>query len=356
MSTILLSLDPSELTALLAQMGQPAYRSTQIREWLLRGVTPEEMTNLPQNLRKALAEQTVTGLPSLRQKLVSALDGTIKYLFELQDGQCVESVFMRYHHGNTVCLSTQAGCRMGCRFCASTIGGFARNLQPYEILGQILAIQRDTGERVSGIVLMGIGEPLDNYVYVLRFLKEVSAPDGLNISCRHISLSTCGLADRILQLAEENLPITLSVSLHAATDEERSAVMPINRRYPIDRLLSACRVFFEKTGRRVSFEYALIDGQNDTPAHARRLAALLRRYFPEAPCHVNLIPINPVRERDYRRSTRANSFRDELLALHLNATIRRHLGADIHASCGQLRRQQAENSLKEHPGAHSPDQ
>ena len=306
--------------------------------WMLRGVELDDMTNLPAALRARLSESAEVGVPTVARRLVSSIDGTVKYLFRLSDGQCVESVVMKYEHGNTICVSTQVGCRMGCRFCASTIGGLVRHLRPGEILGQVIAAQRDTGERIDGIVLMGIGEPLDNYNNVIKFLRLVGSPDGLNIGYRHISLSTCGLADRIPRLAEEHLPITLSISLHAVSDNERSEIMPINRRFNIDTLLCACRDYFDKTGRRISFEFTLIAGKNDDSVHAARLASLLHRYFGSEPCHVNLIPVNEVKEREFRRSPRSRQFCEELCRLGVNATVRRHLGADINASCGQLRR------------------
>lgn len=338
MKTALLNFSLEELKEYIKALGEPEYRAKQIMYWMLRGEETEGMTNLPKALRGRLSEQAEVGVPAVARKLVSKLDGTVKYLLRLSDGQCVESVVMKYEHGNTICVSTQVGCRMGCRFCASTIGGLVRNLRPGEILGQVIAAQRDTGERIDGIVLMGIGEPLDNYDNVIKFLRLVGSPDGLNIGYRHISLSTCGLADRIARLAQERLPITLSVSLHAVCDGERDEIMPVNRRFDMDTLLSACRDYFDKTGRRISFEFTLIAGKNDDTEHAARLAALLHRYFGSDPCHVNLIPVNEVREREFRRSPHAKQFCQELNRRGVNATVRRHLGADINASCGQLRR------------------
>lgn len=338
MKTALLDFSLDELKEYVNELGEPAYRAGQIMSWMLRGVELDGMTNLPASLRERLSREAEVGVPAVARRLVSAIDGTVKYLFRLSDGQCVESVVMKYEHGNTICVSTQVGCRMGCRFCASTIGGLVRHLHPGEILGQVVAAQRDTGERIDGIVLMGIGEPLDNYNNVIKFLRLVGSPDGLNIGYRHISLSTCGLADRIPRLAQERLPITLSISLHAVSDDERNEIMPVNRRFNIDTLLRACRDYFDETGRRISFEFTLIAGRNDDTAHAERLAALLHRYFGSEPCHVNLIPVNEVKERDFRRSPRSRKFCEELCRLGVNATVRRHLGADINASCGQLRR------------------
>ncbi len=334
----LLSMTPAELTERLCSLGEPAYRARQLYGWMHKGAAWEEMTNLPAALRQRLAETAEYRIPHVEQKLVSAVDGTVKYLFSLADGECIESVFMRYEHGNTLCVSSQAGCRMGCRFCASTLHGRARDLDAGEILGQVIAAQRDMGERIGGIVMMGIGEPLDNYDNTVRFLRLVSCPEGLNVGLRHISVSTCGLADRILRLAEEDLPVTLSVSLHASDDETRSALMPVNNRYPIDTLLAACRGYFERTGRRVSFEYTLIAEKNDSPRDADALAARLHRGM-QAGCHVNLILLNEVHETGLRGTARrsAEVFRDTLIRRGVNATIRRRLGSDIDASCGQLR-------------------
>lgn len=340
----LLSLDKEELTALLTSWGEPRYRADQIFSQLHKGVAPADMTNLGRALRQKLNEETTWHLPVVRKKLTSAIDGTIKYLFELADGNCVESVLMHYAHGVTVCLSSQVGCAMGCRFCASTIGGKVRDLTAGELLGQVIAAARDAGETIGGIVLMGIGEPLDNFDAVVRFLRLVNAPEGLNIGYRHISLSTCGLVDRIDRLAELHLPITLSVSLHAADDETRSAIMPINRKWNVAALLAACRRYFEKTGRRISFEYTLIAGKNDSPAAARQLALTLNRNLrtrtETMPIHVNLIPVNEVAETGFKRADRAAvaAFAATLEENGIRATVRRRLGADINAACGQLRR------------------
>ena len=342
----LLSLLPEELEAMMLSLGEPKYRAAQLFEQMHRGVCPDDMTNIGKATKQKLKEHAVFFLPTVRRKLTSALDGTVKYLFELRDGNCVESVVMRYKHGTTICISSQVGCRMGCAFCASTIGGRVRDLLPSELLGQILSAQTDLGERIDGIVMMGIGEPLDNYDNVLRFLRLVGHPKGLNIGYRHISLSTCGLVDRIDRLARENLPITLSISLHASDDETRSAIMPINRKWNVDQLLDACRRYYTTTGRRISFEYTLIAGKNDSPEAAARLASILntklRSPKDEAsfPIHVNLIPVNPVDETGFSASDRraTEAFAAVLERKGIRATVRRRLGSDINASCGQLRR------------------
>jgi 23S rRNA (adenine2503-C2)-methyltransferase len=342
----LLSLSQTELENFFIQAGQPRFRAGQVFSWLHRGVPFSGMSNLPASLREYLQKNCEWRVPTVAEKQVSRLDGTVKYLFRLLDGACIESVLMHYQHGNTLCISSEVGCPMGCRFCASTLGGKVRNLTASEMLGQIIAAQLDSGERVDNVVMMGIGEPLDNYDNVLRFLHLVNTPGGLNIGYRHISLSTCGLADRIRDLAREDLPITLSVSLHAATDEQRSAIMPINRRYPIAALLAACADYYAVTGRRISFEYTLIAGQNDTLEDARRLATLLRGAFAgrdfgkSAPIHVNLIRVNEVAETGFRHGSTegARRFAEELEKHGVTATLRRRLGADIDAACGQLRK------------------
>ena len=302
----------------------------------------EEMQNLPKSLRERLSDIMLETMPKVAERLVSAIDGTVKYLFSLYDGECIESVLMKYKHGNTLCISSQVGCRMGCRFCASTIGGRTRDLLPSELLGQVIAAERDSGERVSNIVMMGIGEPLDNYENVIKFLKLVNSPDGLNIGYRHISLSTSGVVPNIKRLADEELPITLSISLHAATDEKRSAIMPINNKWNIAALLSATVEYYKKTGRRVTFEYTLIQGKNDTREDAAELATLLKSAFrgTGAPIHVNLIRVNEVKESGFTRpgTEAANAFAAELERRGVRATVRRRLGADVNAACGQLRR------------------
>ena len=338
----LMSLLPEELEALCATLGQPRYRAKQIFSFLSRGVGVDDMSSLPKELRARLSEMAEDRLPRIEEKQISA-DGTVKYLFRLLDGECVESVFMRYEHGNTLCISSEVGCPMGCTFCASTLGGKVRDLLPSEMLGQIIAAEKDMGDRVSGVVMMGIGEPLDNYDNVIRFLRLVNHKDGLCIGYRHISLSTCGLVPGIEKLAREDLPITLSISLHAVTDEKRSAIMPVNRKYGIDALLSACAAYYRQTARRISFEYTLLHGENDTEEDALALARLLKRYMKGMPIHVNLIRVNEVKERAHRTPTRESAHRfAELLGKQgVNATVRRRLGSDVDAACGQLRRARA---------------
>ncbi len=328
----------------LTELGEKPFRAQQVFRWLHSGVASfDEMTNVSKPLRAKLEEHYLLTAPTIARKQVSARDGTIKYLWELHDGNCVESVFMRYKHGNSACVSSQVGCRMGCKFCASGIGGLVRSLSAGEILDQILFMQRDTGERISNIVLMGTGEPLDNYDNVLRFIHLVGAPEGLNIGQRHISLSTSGLADQIDRLAEEKLQITLSVSLHSPDNESRSAMMPVNRSYPVERLMQSCRSYFDKTGRRISYEYTMIDGVSDRPWQAKQLAALLKG----RPSHVNLIPLNAVTESGLRPSTRehVSAFQRQLESNGITATVRRTLGPDIDASCGQLRRRHINQSF-----------
>ena len=340
MSIDLLSLFPTELRALITGAGFPAYRADQLRSWIAKGVPVAEMTNLPRELKDRLAVWNAdVFLPTVSQKLVSEIDGTVKYLFTLRDGQQIESVVMSYRHGRTICVSCQAGCRMGCRFCASTLRGLERNLTAGEILGQIFAAQNDLNVRIANVVMMGIGEPLDNYDNVLRFLRLVNAEDGPNIGYRHISLSTCGVVDGIRRLAEEDLPITLSVSLHNIKTEERKQLMPITNKWSVEELLAACRDYFAKTGRRISFEYTLIAGETDSPKRAAELAEGLKAALGKMPIHVNLIPLNPVSERGFTRSgaEAVAIFRDTLIARNVNATVRRRLGPDINASCGQLR-------------------
>ena len=326
-----------EMTATLKEMGEPAFRGKQVFTWLHKGVTSfDEMSNLSKPLREKLRERCYITAPTVARKQVSKLDGTIKYLWELSDGNCIETVLMQYHHGNTVCISSQVGCRMGCAFCASTIAGKVRDLRPSEMLDQVLFTQLDSGREISNIVLMGIGEPLDNRENVLRFLRLVNHPDGLNIGMRHISLSTCGVVPGIDALAEEDLQLTLSVSLHAPDSETRSRIMPVNRAWDVEELFAACHRYFRRTGRRISFEYAMIDGVNDTEYHARLLAKRAK-----AVCaHVNLIPLNHVEERQFAPSTAGHmkAFIKILEDEGVNVTVRRKLGGDVDASCGQLRR------------------
>ena len=326
-----------EMGEVLKAWGQPTFRAKQVFTWLHKGVgSYQEMTNLPQSLRQQLEESYPLYRPQVVRKQQSQKDGTIKYLWRLSDGNCVETVLMRYHYGNTVCISTEVGCAMGCAFCASTLGGLVRRLEPHEMLDQVLFTQIDSGMPVSHIVLMGIGEPLDNFNNVLRFLELVNSPDGMNISMRHISLSTCGLVPKIDKLAEHKLQLTLSVSLHAPTNEIRSTIMPVNKAYPVEALLAACRRYYEATGRRISFEYAMIHGVNDTQAAAKQLLQDLKGL----PAHVNLIPLNHVEESPLKPSTRqaVQRFQKLLEDGGVPATVRRTLGGDIDASCGQLRR------------------
>ena len=332
----LLSMTQAELAAFCAGQGLPAYRAAQLFAWLQRGALYEEMTNLPLALRRSLAEAAPLRYPRIAQKFVSRMDGTVKYVYELFDGEHIESVVMRYHHGTTICISSQVGCRMGCRFCASTLGGKVRDLCAGEMLGQIIVAARDLGERIDGVVLMGIGEPLDNYDNVLRFLQLCSAQQGLGIGQRHISLSTCGLVDKIDRLAEEKLGITLSISLHAPTDTLRSAIMPVNEKWGVDALLCATVRYFEKTGRRISFEYTMIDGVSDSPEQAQLLAKKLAGMG----AHVNMIPLNNVTESGLHTSSKQaiHRFQTILEENGITATLRRTLGSDIDASCGQLRR------------------
>lgn len=337
----ILSLSLDELTEEIIKIGEPKFRAKQIFSWINKGCFGSEMTNISGALQEKLNDVFEFRLPKVRKKLCSKLDGTIKYLFELIDGELIESVFMKYEHGNTLCISSQVGCRMGCKFCASTLAGRVRDLLPSEMLGQIISAQRDTKERISNVVMMGIGEPLDNYDNVIKFLKLVSSDEGLNIGLRHISLSSCGLVDKIERLANENLPITLSISLHAYDNEVRSSIMPVNKKYPIEMLLKACDSYFKKTGRRISFEYTLIAGKNDTREGALALASLLKKHLKSSQ-HVNLIPLNEVSETKLQTSKNVNNFKNTLLSQGINTTVRRKLGSDINASCGQLRRQTRE--------------
>lgn len=334
-------LSVDELKQALIEMGEKPFRAKPIFKWLHTPVTSfEEMTDQSKALRERLAERFELTVPHIERKQQSKLDGTIKYLWCMRGGDCVESVLMRYEHGNTICVSTQVGCRMGCKFCASGLFGLKRHLSAGEILDQVLFAQKDSGLKISNIVLMGTGEPLDNYDNVLKFLHLVSCPEGIQIGQRHISLSTSGLADKIEKLAEENLQITLSISLHAPDNESRGKIMPVNRSYPIERLMQACRFYFDKTGRRISYEYAMSRGISDRPWQAERLAQLLRG----RPCHVNLIPLNPVKESSVQPSTReaVRRFQQILEKNGVTATVRRRLGPDIDAACGQLRRRTIE--------------
>lgn len=326
-----------ELSQTLKDMGQPAFRAKQLYTWLHRGARSyDEMTNLPGALREALARQYPICAPQVVRRQESQKDGTIKYLWQLADGNCVETVLMRYHYGNTVCISTEVGCAMGCAFCASTIGGLVRRLEPFEMLDEVLFTQVDSGQPISHIVLMGIGEPLDNFDNVMRFLELVNSPEGMHISMRHISLSTCGLVPKIDLLAQRKLQLTLSVSLHAPNDAIRNTIMPVNKAYPSQALLDACRRYYQATSRRISFEYAMIDGVNDSVECAKELIRRLKGL----PAHFNLIPLNHVEESPLKPSSKAAValFQKTLEEAGIPATVRRTLGGDIDASCGQLRR------------------
>ncbi len=333
------SLTLAELTAQLKAMGEPAYRAAQLYDWMHRKLVAdfEQMTNLPKTLREHLREQYDCTDLTVADRLVSSEDGTEKFLFGLSDGNLIESVLMRYHYGNTVCISSQAGCRMGCRFCASTIGGLSRNLLPSEMLDQVYRIQSLTGERVSHVVVMGTGEPLDNYDNLLRFLQLLTDENGLHISQRDLTVSTCGLVGKIRALADRHLQITLALSLHAPSQEKREQLMPVANRYLLSDVLEACRYYFAQTGRRITYEYSLVGGVNDSAGDAEKLAALLRGQN----CHVNLIPVNPIRERNYVQSDSKTitAFKKILEKRGVQVTVRRTLGSDIEGACGQLRQQ-----------------
>lgn len=326
-----------ELESFLKELGEPKFRAGQIFEWLSRGVESfDEMTNISKATREKLSKVSYVSTLKIREKYVSKLDKTTKYLFELPDGNCIESVVMYYNHGISICISSQVGCRMGCEFCASTIGGLYRSLTAGEILNQVIFAQKDIGERISNIVMMGIGEPLDNFENVKKFLRNVNHEKGLNIGYRHISLSTCGLVPKIYELAKENMPITLSVSLHAPNNDIRNSIMPVNKKYPVEELICACKDYIKTTTRRISFEYSLISGVNDSKENADELARLLKGML----CHVNLIPVNKIEEREYKKGNKQEirAFCERLQSLGINATVRRELGSDIQASCGQLRK------------------
>lgn len=348
----LYSLIPEEIEQLCIKINEPKFRAEQIFTQLQnKNKLLAELTNIGKETKRKIDEICACTLPKVQQKFVSTIDGTIKYLFSLYDGNCIESVLMKYRHGNTLCISTQVGCRMGCAFCASTIGGRVRNLEVDELIGQIITCERDSGEHISNIVMMGIGEPLDNYDNVLKFLKLVNHEKGKNIGYRHISLSTCGVVDKIYALAKENLPITLSVSLHACDDRTRSTIMPINNRWGITELILACTEYYKSTTRRISFEYTLINGKNDSIDEAYALTRLLNnklRATEKMPVHVNLIPVNAVKETGFTPSDKDKiaAFAKILENNGINATIRRRLGADIDASCGQLRKAFSEQNSK----------
>ena len=339
------SLDYDELKDFFVSIGEKPFRAKQVYQWMHEKQADgfEEMTNLSKNLREKLAETCEYTCLENVQTLVSELDGTRKYLFRLSDGYVVESVLMRYQHGNSVCISTQVGCRMGCRFCASTIGGKTRDLTAGEMLDQIYRIQKDIGERVSNLVMMGTGEPLDNYDNAVKFIRMLSDEHGLNISQRNITISTCGIVPKIKELAQKHLQITLAISLHSPNDEMRRGLMPIAMKYSIDELLDACHYYFKETNRRMTFEYSLVAGVNDQPVHAEELAGRLKGF----PCHVNLIPVNPIKERDFKQSMPKSvmEFKKILEKNRVNVTIRREMGADINAACGQLRRKKLQSRL-----------
>ena len=332
------SMLPEELKVLAEQLGEKPFRAAQLFGWMheknVRSY--DEMTNLPASFRKKLETKYPLTVLDCVEMQVSKLDGTRKFLFRLEDGNVVESVWMEYHHGNSVCISTQVGCKMGCRFCASTLGGWVRDLKPSEMLEQIYQIQRIMNDRVSNIVLMGTGEPMDNYDAVVRFIRLVSHEKGLNISQRNITVSTCGIVPRIRQFADEGLNVTLALSLHAPNDEKRRELMPIANRYSLEEVLAACRYYFDRTGRRLTFEYSLVGGKNDSEEDARQLAGLLKGLN----CHVNLIPVNPIKERNYVQYGQKviEAFKNKLEKYKINVTIRREMGRDIDGACGQLRK------------------
>lgn len=335
--TDILSVELHELQEKLLQIGEKKYRGAQVFQWLhdKKAVNFDEMSNISAQTKALLEKNFYINSLKIQKRLVSDLDNTVKYLYVLPDGNKIETVLMEYRHGNSICLSTQVGCKMGCKFCASTKAGFVRNLEPSEMLLQIYESERDSGRKIDSVVLMGIGEPLDNFDNVIKFLKIVSDKNGRNMSLRHISLSTCGLVDKIYSLAEQRLGLTLSVSLHAPTDEKRDRIMPVNKKYPIKELIKACDNYFKVTGRRISFEFALIRGVNDDAETAEQLIELLK---PLGVCHINLIPVNEIREGEYKKSGFVRDFQKSLCDAGLNATVRRTLGADIEAACGQLRR------------------
>ena len=334
-----------ELQKEMATIGEKAFRAKQIYEWLHVKLVDhfDEMTNLSKVLREKLEENYEILPVVMLERQISQIDGTNKFLFRLYDGNVVESVLMKYKHGNSVCISSQVGCRMGCAFCASTIGGLVRNLSPSEMLGQIYQIQKISGERVSNVVIMGTGEPMDNYDNFLKFIHLLTDEHGLNISQRNITISTCGIVPKIKELAQKHLQITLAISLHSPNDEMRRGLMPIAMKYSIDELLDACHYYFKETNRRMTFEYSLVAGVNDQPVHAEELAGRLKGF----PCHVNLIPVNPIKERDFKQSMPKSvmEFKKILEKNRVNVTIRREMGADINAACGQLRRKKLQSRL-----------
>ena len=332
----LLDYSLEELKSVIKAENLPAFRAEQIYKWIYQGKDFDEMSNIPKEMRLSLGEKFYSGKLKIFKKLTSKLDGTIKYLFDTGDGNLIESVLMKYKYGYTACISSQVGCKMGCTFCASAKCGFVRDLTPGECLGQIIGMNADNDITITRVVIMGIGEPLDNYDNIIKFLHLINSKDGLNISYRNISLSTCGLTDKIVKLAEEDLPITLCISLHNPIDEQRSLIMPVNRKYALDKLLDACNIYRLRTNRRITFEYALIKGVNDSKEHAARLVRLIRGIL----CHVNLIPVNEVSDTGYVTVDKeaVERFKGLLEKDGVNVTIRRSLGRDIEAACGQLRR------------------
>ncbi len=336
-----MNMEIPELQQFLAEMGQQKFRAKQIFQWIGRGVREmDEMTDLSRELREKLKLSAHIGSLTIKRKLVSKLDGTIKYLFELPDGNIIESVLMGYKHGFTVCISSQIGCKMGCKFCASTQAGFMRNLTAGEMLDQVISIGKDTGEKVGNVVIMGIGEPFENYDNVMKFLRLVHEPEGMNMGYRHLTVSTCGLVPEIIKFTGENIPVNLAISLHAPEDKLRQSIMPIGRKYSIDKLIEACKIYTEATGRRLTFEYAMMSGVNDSPDTARKLVSLLKGML----CHVNLIPANPVSGSGFDQSSRQRmmEFKEVLEQGGIETTVRRELGSDINAACGQLRRSEME--------------
>ena len=340
------SMTKDELKNLMTELGEKPFRAKQIYSWLHEHLVTsyDEMGNIPGKLKEKLKDYPIAALEMVDEQ-ISAIDGTRKYLFRLSDGNVIESVLMRYKHGNSVCISSQVGCKMGCRFCASTIGGWTRNLLPSEMLDQIYRIQSITGERVSNVVVMGTGEPMDNYDNIVRFVHLLSDENGLNISQRNITVSTCGIVPKIYELAKEKLQITLALSLHAPNDEKRQELMPIAQRYSMDEVLDACRNYFQETGRRITFEYSLVAGVNDSDEDARELSSRIH----DINCHVNLIPVNPIKERSFVRSTRqaVENFKIKLEKCGINVTIRREMGSDIDGACGQLRKSYMEKTESE---------
>ena len=341
------SLNYGEVQALLAGMGEKPFHAGQLYQWMHQKLADsfDEMTNLSKSLRRKLSESCSYTCLTPVQVLTSQIDGTQKYLFRLGDGYVIESVLMKYQHGNSVCISTQVGCRMGCRFCASTIGGRTRDLTPGEMLDQVYRIQKMTGERISNLVMMGPGEPLDNYDNAVKFIHMLSDGHGLNISQRNITLSTCGIVPRMRQLAEEGLQITLALSLHASSQQKREELLPVAKKYEIHDAVEACRYYYEKTGRRITFEYSLVGGKNDTAEDAKELASLIHGMN----CHVNLIPVNPIKERSYVQSGKKviADFKNKLENCGINVTIRREMGRDIGGACGQLRKSYLDKEKKE---------